>query len=70
MVSLKIKIVMKISDNNLSEIYQMMNEGQSRGMLTMEQDLFQLYRKGHISKDTAFNYANNKVRIGQLMQYT
>jgi twitching motility protein PilT len=59
-----------IHNNNLSEIYQMMNEGQSRGMLTMEQDLFQLYRKGHISKDTAFNYANNKVRIGQLMQYT
>ncbi len=59
-----------IHNNNIAEIYQMMNEGQSRGMLTIEQDLFQLYRKGHITKETAFNYANNKVRIAQLMQYT
>ncbi len=59
-----------IHNNNISEIYQMMNEGQSRGMLTIEQDLFQLYRKGLIVKDTAFNYANNKVRIAQLMQYS
>ncbi|MDP8219985.1 MAG: ATPase, T2SS/T4P/T4SS family [Candidatus Stygibacter frigidus] len=59
-----------IHNNNLAEIYQMMNEGQARGMLTMEQDLFRLYRKGHITKETAVNYSNNKVRIAQLMQYT
>jgi twitching motility protein PilT len=58
-----------IHNNNLAEIYQMMNEGQARGMLTMEQDLFQLYRKGQIGKETAFNFSNNKVRIAQLMQY-
>lgn len=59
-----------IQNNNLSEIYQMMNEGQSRGMLTMEQDLFRLYRKGKISQETAVNYSNNKVRIKQLLQYS
>jgi len=59
-----------IHNNNIAEIYQMMNEGQSRGMLTMEQDLFRLYRKGQITKETAVNFSNNKVRIAQLMQYT
>jgi len=59
-----------IHNNNLGEIYQMMNEGQTRGMLTMEQDLFRLYRKGQITKETAMNFSNNKVRIAQLMQYT
>jgi len=39
-------------------------------MLTMEQDLFRLYRKGQITKETAMNFSNNKVRIAQLMQYT
>ena len=58
-----------IRNNNISEIYQMMNEGQSKGMLTMEQDLFQLYRKGKITKETAINFSNNKVRINQLLQY-
>lgn len=59
-----------IHNNNLAEIYQMMNEGQTRGMLTMEQDLFRLYRKGLITKETAINFSNSKVRIAQLMQYT
>ncbi|MCF7919951.1 MAG: Flp pilus assembly complex ATPase component TadA [Candidatus Cloacimonetes bacterium] len=58
-----------IRNNNISEIYQMMNEGQNKGMITMEQDLFRLYRKGKITRDTAVNFSNNKIRINQLLQY-
>lgn len=56
-----------IKNKNLSEIYQMINEGEKYGMTTMEQDLRRLHREGVISMDTAMNYANNKRRLQQLM---
>lgn len=55
-----------IRNNNVNEIYQMLNEGAEMGMNTMEQDLKRLYDEGRISKDEAFNNANNKKRIQQL----
>jgi twitching motility protein PilT len=55
-----------IRNNNVNEIYQMLNEGSELGMNTMEQDLKRLYDEGRISKDEAFNNANNKKRIQQL----
>jgi twitching motility protein PilT len=57
-----------IRNNNVNEIYQMLAEGSEMGMNTMEQDLKRLYDSGKISKDEAFNNANNKKRIQQLFE--
>ena len=57
-----------IRNNNVSEIYQMMNEGSQYGMHTMEQDLVRLTRQRIISAEEAVNQANNKDRIKQLLK--
>jgi twitching motility protein PilT len=56
-----------IKNNNISEIYMMINQGGPMGMLTMEQDLKRLYDQKRISLDTAITYSNNKTRINQLL---
>ena len=56
-----------IKNGNTGEIYQMITEGSELGMITMEQDLFRLFRQRIISMDEAVNYANNKKRLRQLM---
>jgi twitching motility protein PilT len=57
-----------IRNNNVSEIYQMLNEGSGYGMHTLEQDLLRLVRQRIISPDEAVNQANNKTRIKQLLK--
>jgi len=59
-----------IKNNNTSEIYQMISEGAEHGMITMEQDLLRLYLQKKISLEMAVNYANNKSRFQQLLQYS
>jgi twitching motility protein PilT len=56
-----------IKNNNISEIYMMINQGGQMGMITMEQDLKRLYTQKKISLETAITYANNKTRINQLL---
>jgi twitching motility protein PilT len=56
-----------IKNNNLSEIYMMINQGGNLGMITMEQDLKRLYDQKKISLETAVTYSNNKTRINQLL---
>lgn len=56
-----------IRNDNVAEIYQMLMEGSSKGMNTMEQDLQRLYNEGKISKEVAINNANNKKRMKQLL---
>ena len=56
-----------IRNNNTSEIYQMIHQGNEFGMITMEQDLTRLYRQRKITHDTAVSYANQKTRIQQLL---
>lgn len=56
-----------IRNNNLGELYQMMNEGGSMGMQTLEQDLKRLYRAGRITLDNALGFANNKTRMRELL---
>ncbi|TVQ05167.1 MAG: twitching motility protein PilT [Balneolaceae bacterium] len=56
-----------IRNNNVSEIYQMLNEGSQYGMHTLEQDLQRLMRQRIISAEEAVNQANNKTRIKQLL---
>jgi len=47
----------------------MISEGKKLGMNTIEQDLFNLFKSGLITKENAVNYANNKNRMMQLLQY-
>ncbi len=56
-----------IRNNNVPEIYQMLNEGGQFGMHTLEQDLQRLVRQRIISVEEAINQANNKTRIKQLL---
>jgi twitching motility protein PilT len=68
-MSVTANVYAAIKNNNVSEIYQMINEGKKYGMITLEQDLYNLYKAGTITKETAINYSNNKNRIMQLLQY-
>ena len=45
----------------------MMWEGRAQGQHTLEQDLFRLLKQRAIDKRQAFDYANNKKRLGQVM---
>lgn len=56
-----------IKGDNANEVYQMIWEGWNQGQITLEQDLFKLYRQGLITRDTALNYSNNKRRFAQLL---
>jgi len=56
-----------IKNGNVSEIYQMIWQGQDQGMTTLEQDLVRLVRQGSIPTETAMSYANNKRRLLQLL---
>ncbi|MDX1641425.1 MAG: ATPase, T2SS/T4P/T4SS family [Balneolaceae bacterium] len=57
-----------IRNDNISEIYQMLNEGSQFGMHTLEQDLVRLVKQRIISSEEAINQANNKARIKQLLK--
>lgn len=56
-----------IRNNNLSEIYQMLNEGSALGMQTLEQDLKRLFDARKITLENAISYANNKTRMRELL---
>lgn len=56
-----------IRNNNLNEIYQMLTEGSSVGMHTLEQDLKRLYEERSITLESAVGYANNKTRMRELL---
>lgn len=56
-----------IKNGNISEIYQMINEGMQFGMHTMEQDLKRLVSRYIVTPDEAMNYSNNKRRMQQLL---
>ncbi len=56
-----------IKNGTTGEIYQMITEGSALGMITMEQDLYRLFKSNSISIDEAINYSNNKKRLRQLI---
>jgi twitching motility protein PilT len=58
-----------IKNNNTGEVYQMINESAKEGMFTMEQDLKRLVQARKISLDQAMNFANNKKRMQELLEY-
>ena len=56
-----------IKNNNTSEIYLMINQGSDLGMITLEQDLKNLYLENRISLENAIQYANNKPLFKQII---
>ena len=68
-LSVNASVIAAIKNNNVSEIYQMISEGKKQGMISIEQDLYNLYKEGIISRENAINYSNNKNRIQQLLLY-
>lgn len=59
-----------IKNNNTEEIYQMIYQSNHLGMNTMEQDLARLHNEYAISYEDAYNFANNKKRFEELIQYS
>ncbi|HEX7343073.1 MAG TPA: PilT/PilU family type 4a pilus ATPase [bacterium] len=59
-----------IKNNNTGEIYQMLSESSKEGMLTLEQDLRRLFIEKSVSMDEAINFANNKKRMMELLDYS
>jgi len=57
-----------IKNNNTSEIYMMLVQGGNQGMMTMEQDLLRLLQQKRITQETALTFANNKIRMLQLLK--
>jgi len=58
-----------IRNNNLGEIYQIIQQSGDHGMNTMEQDLARLHAENKISYFEAFINANNKKRLEELVKY-
>jgi len=59
-----------IRNRNTHEIYQMISEGAKSGMITLEQDLVNLYKNNIISEQLVHDYANNKNRVKELLNLT
>ena len=57
-----------IRNNNTEEIYQMIYQSGNSGMNTLEQDLARLCKEKKISPEEAYNYANNKKRLEELIK--
>jgi twitching motility protein PilT len=57
-----------IKNDHSAEIYQLMWQGNDQGMLTLEQDLARLVRRGEVNLETALSYANNKRRFIQILK--
>jgi len=58
-----------IRNNNIAEIFQMLTEGKLKGMYTMQQDLYRLYKLGRITAETAMNFSNNTKVMANLIKY-
>ncbi len=58
-----------IRNGNITEIFQMITEGKDKGMFTMQQDLYRLYRTGKIEAKTAMSFANNKKVMANLLKF-
>jgi len=56
-----------IQEGRSDDLYQMMWEGGSRGMTTLEQDIARFVRRGDVDRTTALRYANNERRLRQLL---
>lgn len=68
-LSVNFSVQAAIRNKNITEIFQMITEGRSKGMFTLQQDLYRLIKNGTITKETAMNFSNNKKVMSQLLNY-
>jgi twitching motility protein PilT len=59
-----------IRNGNITEIFQMLTEGKTKGMFTLQQDLYRLVKSGVITAEIAMNYCNNKKVMDNLLKYS
>ena len=57
-----------IKNNNLDEIYQMLQQSSALGMVTLEQDLKRLFEEKKISYEEALANANDKKRFKEIVK--
>src|SRR5574342_793345 len=57
-----------IRNNRTEEIYQIIQQSNNDGMITMEQDLARLCKSGLVTREEAVNNANNKKRFDDLVR--
>lgn len=69
-LSVDASVCAAIRNKNINEIYQMITEGKRKGMITLEQDLFNLCKTNIITNETAMNFSNNRKRMEQLLTYS
>ncbi len=48
----------------------MLTEGKTKGMFTLQQDLYRLVKSGIITAEIAMNYCNNKKVMDNLLKYS
>ena len=58
-----------IVNGNYNEIYPLIMQGTKLGMNTMEQDLYNLAKRGVISPETALEHANNTGQLTEMFKY-
>lgn len=59
-----------IAKGKIEEIKEAMSRGKEQGMQTFDQALFDLYKAGKISKDSAIKYADSKNNVGLQIRLT
>lgn len=69
-LSVDYSIQAAIRNGNITELFQMLTEGKSKGMFTMQQDLYRLFKAGVITMETAMNFCNNKKVMTNLLKYS
>jgi twitching motility protein PilU len=58
-----------IRDGNFKEIKQIMEKGETSGMQTFDQSLFELFKSGRISRKNALTYADSSTNLEWKMNF-
>ncbi len=57
-----------IEKNEIEKIYELINEGSSSGMTSMNMSIYKLVKVGYITQETAIENSNNPNEIKQMLQ--
>jgi twitching motility protein PilT len=57
-----------ILKNRMDEIYQLINNGDYEGMMSLNHSLYRAYRNGYITVEQALNFTNNETEFQQMIR--